>query len=55
MGALPVEIKIKSTSTPEQKREAWKAIQELSPDMADFITECSKEFGKLESVEVKKL
>jgi len=48
-------IKVLETDSPEYKAEAWREIQELSPDMAEAIKQISGVFGKLKSVEVNSI
>lgn len=50
-----MEIKVLETDSPEFKAQSWRDIKALSPDMADWITEVTKVFGKPKSVEVTTL
>lgn len=50
---MQMAIEITAKSTPEEKLIAWRQIQELSPDMAEFIRKVSEVFGKPENVKVE--
>lgn len=39
--------------TQEEKREAWKRIQQTDPKLADFLQKTKQLFGRYELVSVK--
>ncbi len=49
---MPMEIKVIASDSSEHKQAAWSQIQQLSPDMADFIKEFTEVFGKPEELTV---
>jgi len=50
-----MDIKVLETDSSEYKAQAWREIQELSPDMAEKIKIVTEVFGKPKSVEVRGL